>query len=502
MSRARMDPSRDPLKPSNSKFLFNPEAPREVLALCWRISLLSCLAGSISLVLYSAFTNTRETHWLRLPELPRPRPRIPGPDGAAPTNISHILFGIGGSLRTWHDRSRYSSLWWEPNSTRGFVWLDEKPPENFSWPEGSIPYRVSEDATRFKSSSSKSAPRIARIVLESFRLELPNVRWFVMGDDDTVFFPRNLVTVLAKYDHRQMWYIGSNSESVEQDVMHGYSMAFGGGGFAISHPLAAELADILDRCLDRYSHFYGSDQRVWACVREVGVPLTVERGFHQIDIRGDPYGILSAHPVAPLVSLHHLDDVDPIFPHRTQIDALKALMDPYRIDPARILQQSFCYDPNQKWSISISWGYTIQIYPSLVTANVLETPFQMFKTWRTWGNEPFTFNTRPESSDPCRQPVIYFVDTVREAGWTGSLTTYKRSDSKASRGCAKADYARVLAVESITVSSMKMGPDYWNKAPRRQCCEIMDRGSIRSRSMRIRIRKCRAHKTRASPSDP
>lgn len=281
MSRARMDPSHDPLKPSSTKFLFNPDAPREVLALCWRITLLSCLAGSISLVLYSAFT-TRHTHWLRLPELPRPRARTPGPDRAGPTNISHILFGIGGSLRTWHDRSHYSSLWWEPNSTRGFVWLDKKPAENFSWPEGSIPYRVSEDATRFKSSSSKSAPRIARIVLESFRLELPDVRWFVMGDDDTVFFTQNLATVLAKYDHRQMWYIGGNSESVEQDLMHGYGMAFGGGGFAISYPLAAELADILDGCLDRYSHFYGSDQRVWACVLEVGVPLTIERGFHQV----------------------------------------------------------------------------------------------------------------------------------------------------------------------------------------------------------------------------
>lgn len=103
-----------------------------------------------------------------------------------------------------------------------------------------------------------------------------------MGDDDTVFFTQNLVTVLAKYDHRQMWYIGGNSESVEQDEMHGYGMAFGGGGFAISYPLAAELADMLDGCLDRYFHFYGSDQRVSACVREVGVPLTAEHGFHQV----------------------------------------------------------------------------------------------------------------------------------------------------------------------------------------------------------------------------
>jgi len=29
----------------------------------------------------------------------------------------------------------------------------------------------------------------------------------------------------------------------------------------------------------------------------------------QVDIRGDAYGMLAAHPVAPLVSLHHLDHI-------------------------------------------------------------------------------------------------------------------------------------------------------------------------------------------------
>uniref|UniRef100_A0A0E0G7A7 Fringe-like glycosyltransferase domain-containing protein n=1 Tax=Oryza nivara TaxID=4536 RepID=A0A0E0G7A7_ORYNI len=62
--------------------------------------------------------------------------------------------------------------------------------------------------------------------------------WFVMGDDDTVFFPDNMVAVLNKFDHAKTYYIGAPSESVEQDVMHSYSMAFGGGGFAISYPAA------------------------------------------------------------------------------------------------------------------------------------------------------------------------------------------------------------------------------------------------------------------------
>ena len=105
-----------------------------------------------------------------------------------------------------------------------------------------------------------------------------------MGDDDTVFFTENLVSVLAKYDHNQMYYIGGNSESIEQDQIHSYQMAFGGGGFAISYPLAAQLVNVMDGCLQRYSYFYGSDQRVWACITELGVHLTTERGFHQVKV--------------------------------------------------------------------------------------------------------------------------------------------------------------------------------------------------------------------------
>ena len=71
-------------------------------------------------------------------------------------------------------------------------------------------------------------------------------------------------------------------ESVEQNVMHSYDMAFGGGGFAVSYPLAAELVRVFDGCLEKYSYVYGSDERVRGCVTEIGVSLTIERGFHQV----------------------------------------------------------------------------------------------------------------------------------------------------------------------------------------------------------------------------
>lgn len=146
-----------------------------------------------------------------------------------------------------------------------------------------LPYLVA-PLSEIPVSATAGAVRIARVVKESFELGFKNVTWFVMGDDDTVFFTENLVTVLAKYDHNQMYNIGGNSESVEQDVICSYSMAYGGGGFAISYPLAAELVKILDDCINRYHYLYASDQKVGGCMDEIGIPLTKELGFHQVYI--------------------------------------------------------------------------------------------------------------------------------------------------------------------------------------------------------------------------
>uniref|UniRef100_A0A453IE94 Fringe-like glycosyltransferase domain-containing protein n=1 Tax=Aegilops tauschii subsp. strangulata TaxID=200361 RepID=A0A453IE94_AEGTS len=143
--------------------------------------------------------------------------------GRAPTTLSHIVFGIGASARTWDQRRGYAELWWRPEAMRGHVWLDEQPAG--AWPAATCPpYRVSADASRF--GNRASASRMARIVADSFlavSTELANgtgadeaPRWFVMGDDDTVFFPDNLVAVLRKYDHEEMYYVGAPSESVER----------------------------------------------------------------------------------------------------------------------------------------------------------------------------------------------------------------------------------------------------------------------------------------------
>ncbi|XP_050230523.1 uncharacterized protein LOC126679516 [Mercurialis annua] len=482
------------------KFLVFPNINKATDFCSFIIKTIMIICTILSIFVFFYFSFSYQFQWLSCPEFDRVsfsgHRKLTKNSMSAnihqETNVTHILFGIGGSATTWEDRRHYSELWWRPNITRGYVWLEEPPQETYSWPATSPPYKVSENTSRFKytcSYGSRSALHIARIVKESFELGLDNVRWFVMGDDDTVFFVENLVKVLAKYDHNQMYYIGGNSESVEQDVIHSYNMGYGGGGFAISYSLAKELVRVLDGCIDRYHKFYGSDQKVQACIAEIGVPLTKELGFHQLDIRGNPYGLLAAHPLAPLVSLHHLDYVHSIFPGMNRVDSLRKLVKPYQMDPGRMLQHTICHDLTRNWSVSVSWGYTIQLYPSIVTAKQLETAFQTFQTWRSWSNDPFTFNTRPMSKDPCERPVVYFLDGIVEnvVGQGQGLTRYKRHVEDGETSCDRPEYGGVETVQFINVTTTsRLNYDIWNLAPRRQCCQIIHSGE----NIEVKIRGC------------
>lgn len=203
-----------------------------------------------------------------------------------PTTRRHLLFAIASSSGSWTRRKPYVRLWYSPDTTRAFVFLEKPIPNSDTAGDLSVPpVIVSGDTSRFPYTfrgGLRSAIRVARVVKEIVDRGEPDVRWFVFGDDDTIFFVDNLVRTLSKYDHNQWFYVGSNSESYDQNVKYSFDMAFGGGGFAISNSLAKALANVFDSCLMRYAHLYGSDARIFSCLAELGVGLTHEPGFHQV----------------------------------------------------------------------------------------------------------------------------------------------------------------------------------------------------------------------------
>ncbi|PHT68842.1 hypothetical protein T459_28329 [Capsicum annuum] len=407
------------------------------------------------------------------------------------TELKHIMFGVAASSNLWDKRKEYIKLWWKPGEARGVVWLDEKVKTNRN--EDLPDIRISGDTSSFlytNRQGRRSALRISRVVSETLRLGLTDVRWFVMGDDDTVFVVENVVRVLSKYDHKQYYYIGSSSESHVQNIFFSYAMAYGGGGFAISYPLAKELEKMQDRCIQRYPGLYGSDDRIQACMAELGVPLTKERGFHQYDVYGNLLGLLGAHPVTPLVSLHHLDVVDPIFPGMSRVSGLQRLFESAKLDSASLMQQSICYDKDRYWSISVSWGYVVQIIRGNISPRELEMPTRTFLNWyRRADYTAYAFNTRPVTKHPCQKPFVYYMNTAK----------YDRSRNQIIgiyyRHRERSPYCRwkVESPENINNIVLLKRPDSnrWQKSPLRDCCGVLPSNNNSKSNLYMWVGSCR-----------
>ncbi|KAJ9543718.1 hypothetical protein OSB04_023425 [Centaurea solstitialis] len=452
------------------------------------------------------------------------------------THLNHIVFGIAASSSLWRWRKEYIKLWWRPGETRGVVWLDNqvRTKRNESLPE----IRISRDTSRFRYTNrqgTRSAIRISRVVSETMKLGLKDVRWLVMGDDDTVFILENLVRVLSKYNHEEYYYIGSSSESHVQNIFFSYTMAYGGAGFAISYPLAVELEKMQDRCIQRYPSLYGSDDRIQACMAELNVPLTKEIGFHQVgagsssarykkgqrpyrplmrypaldrssgrfrgesmgwplgrlmgtgisrcpygsgypetcfDVYGNLLGLLGSHPVAPLVSVHHLDIVDPLFPGMTRTESIRHLLDAAKYDSASIAQQSICYDKTREWSILVSWGFAIQVVRGMVSPRELDFPSRTFLNWyKKLDYTAYSFNTRPVSRNKCQKPFVFYMsrmihDKARKK-IIGIYTLHRERHPYCNWKMESPG-----KIDNIVVLK---SPDNhrWQKAPRKDCCRML-----------------------------
>lgn len=136
--------------------------------------------------------------------------------------------------------------------------------------------------------------------------------------------------------------------------------------------------------------------------------------FFQYDVYGNLFGLLAAHPVAPLVSLHHLDVVEPIFPNVTRVQALQRLTVPMKLDSAGLMQQSICYDRSREWTVSVSWGFAVQIFRGVFSPREIEMPSRTFLNWYKKADyTAYAFNTRPVSRNPCQKPFIFYLSNAR-----------------------------------------------------------------------------------------
>lgn len=183
----------------------------------------------------------------------------------------------------------------------------------------------------------------------------------------------------------------------------------------------------------------------------------------QIDLRYDISGLLSAHPQSPVLSLHHMDVIDPIFPSMTNRSAcINHLMKAAEVDQSRLLQQTICYQRKSNWSFSTSWGYSVHIYESIYPRSFLQKPLETFGPWLRHYKPPFyRFNTRILTKNPCEAPHEFFLEYVEKTRGKQVVTTYARKSPRhllpcSSSGNHSADHITKIHVFSSATTSKEV----------------------------------------------
>jgi hypothetical protein len=126
--------------------------------------------------------------------------------------------------------------------------------------------------------SSKHAGRAIIHVLLYRRF--PTKKWFIMGDDDTIFSPIALARYLSGPQFAsaaEAWYIGGRSESIPARQLNGWDMTPAGAGIILSAGVLREGSIFLQRCLDVAPWADAQATGDWVlnrCLGRLGIPLT------------------------------------------------------------------------------------------------------------------------------------------------------------------------------------------------------------------------------------
>ena len=289
---------------------------------------------------------------------------------------SALAFGFCSSRVTVKDRISDVTQWWD-SRLDGLVLVDNEMPDDLPALPAGLHVRATSKPWQFVS----AAERCAWGQIADTHAAYPKADWYILGDDDTLFVPEALHAVLSRYDASKPWYMGAPSDSPKQNHDFGGwllstgpqlgSYAFGGGGIIISQGLMQIIIKDYAECLHNHDGMFGGDQRIGACVKVLapGTELTILKGMHQIDTGAhdnDPQAMLEAHPVQPLLSLHHMQAV-PL----PGLGNLLGLRNQIRRNPYGALQQSVCQS-KQYGTFSVSAGLSIRWWDANIDVNIAD----------------------------------------------------------------------------------------------------------------------------------
>jgi Protein of unknown function, DUF604 len=90
------------------------------------------------------------------------------------------------------------------------------------------------------------------------------------------------------------------------------------------------------------------------------------------------------------------------------------------------MQQSICYDKINQWTVSVSWGFAVQIIRGIMSPREIEMPARTFLNWKRRADYTmYAFNTRPLARNPCQRPYVYYMSDARfDAAKRTTVTQY------------------------------------------------------------------------------
>ncbi|MCD9642877.1 hypothetical protein HAX54_029919, partial [Datura stramonium] len=207
-----------------------------------------------------------------------------------------------------------------------------------------------------------------------------------------------------------------------------------------------------------------------------------------LDMHGDVSGLSSSHPKAPLMSLHHFDAIAPLFPSMDRTQSIKHLMKAAKLDQSRMLQQTICHHRLSNWTFSVSWGYSVHIYETIMPRSYLVNPIETFRTWVKKPENPpyYMFNTRQSVKDSCETPHVFFLKSIGETWNKNEIwATYSRSTVRRLRGCPIAGNHPANYVNKIQVYSPRTKRTEMDRC---ECCDIIH--TTGSNKAKVKLRDC------------
>jgi hypothetical protein len=227
-------------------------------------------------------------------------------------------------------------------------------------------------------------------------IDMKKVKWFAVGDDDTIWFITNLLYTLQQYDSSKKIYLGDIADRTASIERHGSYYAYGGGGILLSRALIPLFAKHVHEC-KQFLHMYGGDEMIGKCVTEVlKVNLTRNGNFHQMDNGGDVTGLFESG-LDRLASIHHMFYLWRPFPdeHSNQmIDTMHLIELAHKAYDEMFLKRYVQFNHKTNQTMLLTLGYSFSIFNRILSHEEL---IQIEKTWCC--TEMVERKTRPKETN-------------------------------------------------------------------------------------------------------